>query len=124
MKKIACYLICLIALCLVGCNTPKNDPPLYSGDYWAVGDYERGTTPYLRLNTEKREFTFCEGALVSYAENGTYSLQDGVLVATTQNLTFRFEIKDERTLVLIDEDACAYFEMPVNTQFEYSEELK
>ena len=123
-KRIACFLTALLVLCvLAGCSTNQNDGKLYSGYYLAQGDYARGTTPYVTLDTEKREFSFCEGALVSYAESGTYSVQEGILVATTQSMTFRFDLKDSRTLVLIDEDAGAYFEIPVNAEFVYSEEI-
>ena len=109
MKRIFCYLVCfLILFSIAGCNS--DTCPVRSGNYYAVGDYEEMLTPYLWI--------------VSYAEHGTYEITEGKVIAASQSTTFKFEIKDKNTLVLIDNGDNDYFKIPVNTQFIYSEDLK
>lgn len=46
MKRIICFLICLLMLfSFVGCDSDTT--PVLSGSYDAVGDYEEMLTPYL-----------------------------------------------------------------------------
>ena len=97
---------------------------MLSGNYYAVGDYEEMLTPYLWLDTNENRFSFGAGSIISYAENGTYELVDGKIVATSQSTTFKFEIKDQNILVLIDSGDNDFFKIPINTQFVYSEDLK
>lgn len=125
MKQILCCLIGIFVLTsAVGCTSDSNTPSLLSGNYYAVGDYEEMLTPYLYLDTEKNEFRFGTGLVVSYAEYGTYEVVDGTLIATARSTTFQFEIKDQNTLILIDNGDNEYFKIPVNTEFVFSEELK
>jgi hypothetical protein len=112
-----------VLLSLVGCNSDINTS-LLSGSYYAVGEYEEMLTPYFWLDTSKNEFQFGAGSIISYAEYGTYEIMDGKIIATSQSTTFEFEIRDENTLVLIDNGDNDYFKIPVNTQFVYSEDLK
>ena len=123
MKRIICYLICLLMLfSFVGCDSATT--PVLSGSYYAVGDYEEMLTPYLSLDTDNNEFRFGAGSVVSYHEYVSYKIADGNIIATSQSTTFEFEIKDKNTLVLIDNGDNAYFKIPINTQFVYSEDLK
>ena len=116
MKKyITAFLTIVTILMLVGCNSET--PKLCNGQYNAVGDYEEFMTPYIELDTDKNEFRLCAGAIISYSEHGTYKETKGTLIATTQNTTFTFEIKDEKTLVLIDNGGYENLQIPINTQF-------
>ena len=123
MKRIFCSLVCfLILFSIAGCNSDTT--PVLSGSYDAVGDYEEMLTPYLWIDTDNNEFRFGAGSVVSYQEYGSYKIADGKIIATSQSTTFKFEIKDKNTLVLIDNGDNDYFKIPVNTQFIYSEDLK
>jgi len=123
MKRIICFLICLLMLfSFVGCDSDTT--PVLSGSYYAVGDYEEMLTPYLWIDTDKNEFALGAGSIISYAEHGTYEIADGKVIATSQSTTFEFEIKDNNTLVLIDNGDNEYFKIPINTQFVYSEDLR
>ena len=123
LQRIVCFLICLLMLfSFVGCDSDTT--PVLSGSYYAVGDYEEMLTLYLSLDTDNNEFRFGAGSVVSYVEYGSYKIADGKIIATSQSTTFKFEIKDKNTLVLIDNGDNDYFKIPVNTQFIYSEDLK
>lgn len=123
MKRLFCCLICLIWMVAFGGCHADDAAPLVSGTYYAVGDHEELMRPYLWLDTDNGRFSFGAGAIYSYAENGTYEVVDGMLIATSQSMTFRFEIRDEDTVVLTD-NADDPFKIPVGTPFVYSEELK
>ena len=123
MKRfIALFLITISVFLFVGCRSdaPKPTP----GFYYAVGDYEQFLTPYLLLETDKNQFSFGAGSVVSYAEHGSYKVSDGIITATTQRTTFEFEIKDSKTLVLIDVGDSDSYNIPVGTQFVFSESIK
>ena len=123
MKRMICCLICLLILfSFAGCNSDTSH--VRSGSYYAVGDYEEMLTPYLWIDTDKNEFALGAGSIISYAEHGTYEIADGKVIATSQSTTFEFEIKDNNTLVLIDNGDNEYFKIPINTQFVYSEDLR
>ena len=123
MKRIICFLFCLLMLfSCVGCDSDTT--PVLSGSYYAVGDYEEMLTPYLWIDTDENKFALGAGSIISYAEHGTYEIADGKVIATSQSTTFEFEIKDNNTLVLIDNGDNEYFKIPINTQFVYSEDLR
>ena len=123
MKRIICFLICLLMLfSFVGCDSDTT--PVFFGSYYAVGDYEEMLTPYLSLDTDNNEFRFGAGSVVSYQEYGSYKIADGKIIATSQSTTFEFEIKDKNTLILIHNGDNDFFKIPINTQFVYSEDLK
>ena len=125
MRKILCITICLIVLfTCVGCSSNSDNVTLTSGNYYAVGDYEKMMTPYLWLDTENHTFSMGEGSVISYAENGTYQVEDGKIFATSQSTTFVFEIKDKDTLVLTNNGNNEYFKIPINTEFVFSKDLK
>jgi len=120
MKKLLCLLMTTILLCSFSACASDNSVPLSSGIYLAVGDYEEGLTPYVRLDTDNSEFSFGPGLLVSYAEHGTYEIDEGKVIAASQNTSFQFDVLDKNTLVLID-NGDSYSEIPVNTQFVFCE---
>lgn len=125
MKRMICITICLIILsACVGCSSNGDRVTLTSGNYYADGDYEEMMTPYLWLDTEEHTFSMGAGSVISYAENGTYQVEDGKIVATSQSTTFVFEIKNSKTLILIDNGDNDYFKIPLGTEFVYSTELK
>ena len=122
MKRIICFLICLIVtLSFVSCSS---DTTVISGNYYAVGDYEKLMTPYLRLDTNENKFSLSAGSVISYAESGTYEIIDGKLIATTQSTTFEFEIKNKKSLVLTDNGDYEFFKIPNGTKFVFSKDLK
>lgn len=116
-KFITLILVTLSVILFAGCNSDA--PVLISGNYYAVGDYEEMLTPYLCIDTDKNEFQFGAGMVVSYAEYGTYKVADGVMIATSESTTYRFEIKDAETLVLIDNGDNEYFKTLINTNTQF-----
>ena len=124
MKRVFVFICLVLLVSFSGCNADNNATSLHSGNYYAVGDYEEMLTPYLWLDTDQKNFSFGPGSVVSYAEHGTYEVVDGAIIATSQSTTFQFEIVDKNTLILIDNGDNEYFKIPVNTQFEFSEDLK
>ena len=125
MKRVISFFICLILLIsFFGCNTDNDSTLLHSGHYYAVGDYEEMLTPYVWLDIEQNKFSFGAGSVVSYAENGTYKVVDGIIIAISQSTTFKFDIVDKNTLILIDNGDNEYFKIPINTKFIFSEDLK
>ncbi len=123
MKRIICCLICLLTLLsAVGCSF--GTVPVLSGNYYAVGDYDEMLTPYLCLDVNENTFSLGAGSVVSIELYGSYKITDGKLIATSRDTTFEFEIKDDNTLVLTDNGGIEFFEILVDTEFEYSDELK
>lgn len=124
MKRLLCCVVCIVLIfSFIGCNSDSNNSVL-SGNYYAVGDYEEMLTPYLWLDTNENKFSLGAGSVVSYAENGSYEIVDGKIIATSQSARFEFEIQDKSTLVLTDNADNDYFKIPTNTQFVYSKDLK
>lgn len=107
-------------LSFIGCYTPVR-----SGSYYAVGDYEEGLTPYLRLDTNTTMFEFGAGSFVSFAERGSYVIENDILFATidSDGTTYRFEIKDRNTLVFKGPED-NYMKIPIDTKFVFSKEFK
>ena len=124
MKRFLCCFICIVLMISFGGCNSDNNTSILSGSYYAVGDYEEMLTPYLWLDTNENKFSLGAGSVVSHAERGSYEIADGKMIATSQSTTFVFEIRDEDTLVLIDNGANEYFKIPINTQFVFSKDLK
>ena len=123
MKRILCCLICLVMLFLfVGCNS--NTTPVLSGIYYVKGDFEEGLTPYVSLSLDDNTFSMGAGSLFSFAANGSFTIEEDTLVATTQIATFVFNITDSNTLVLVDNGDNEYFQLAENSKFVYSDDLK
>lgn len=122
MKRIICCLICLLMLfSFVGCNSDTT--PVLSGNYYAVGDYEKGLTPYVSLSLDDNTFSMGAGSLFSFAANGSFVIKEDTLVATTQIATFVFDITDSNTLVLVDNGDNEFFQPAENSEFVYSDDL-
>ncbi len=118
MKRILCLIFCLLVLfSFVGCN-PNNTP--LSGYYITDGG---GASPYLHLNSDTNNFRAGQGMIYSFAIIGTYKIKDGMVIASSEYTTVKFEILDKETLVLIDKGDPDYFDVPVNTIFSYNEKL-
>lgn len=125
VKKIVVLAISILLLTIMfGCVTADEEIVLSSGGYYAVGDYETYMTPYLQLNIEEETFFMGAGAVISYAEHGSFEIKNGRLIATSQSTTFIFEIKDGHTLVLTDNGANEYFQVPKNTVFVFRKDLR
>ena len=82
-----------------------------------VGEFEEFMTPYLSLNFEDHTFYMGAGAVVSYAERGSFVVKDNEITATSQSTVFVFEIKDKNTLILVDNGDNEYFKMPENSEY-------
>lgn len=120
-QYIVLFSICLsIFLVLVGCNTnPSNDVDLLSGTYFKDGAYAEVETPYLHLDFENNSFRFGQSMVMSYAEGGTFKIEAGKLIAESQSATFVFEIKNAKTLVLIDSGDSEIFQESEGSKFIY-----
>lgn len=119
---IGVFIFLLVAI--VGCNANNSTITPTSGTYYVTGDYEEDLTPYLWLDTKDNTFALGSGSVVSYAERGSFEIKDEKLIATSQNTTFVFEIKDKKTLVLIDNGDNEFFKLPNNAEFVYNDKLR
>ena len=125
MKRIIGCLICIVvALSFVGCNSIKTEEDLISGTYYMDGDFEEGLTPYVYLSVENSDFSMGAGSVVSFAANGSFTIEGNTLIADTQIATFVFKIENSKTLVLIDNGDNEYFQLEENSQFVYSDKLQ
>lgn len=125
MKRLTLFISCLLFLfACAGCHSNNYDEVLNSGNYYIVGDYEEHLTPYLWLNTEDNTFYLGPGSIVSYAENGSFDVKDGKVIAISQSTTFVFEIKDSKTLILIDNGDNEFFKLPENAEFVFCEDIR
>ena len=97
-----------------------DEPALRSGVYEAVGDYEEGMTPYIHLDTDSRQFSMGQGFALSYAEQGTYSVENDTLICPSPNAEFRFTVKDADTLELTVNGDTEVFKDLVGLQFVFS----
>ena len=86
---------------------------LKTGNYDSIGmgyievpeEFKGNADPCLYLDTEEMMFIYSFSPSMSYAEYGTYTVQDGTLIASAPiGKTYTFEIKDENTLAIVDND--------------------
>ena len=119
MKKLLLlFLSVIVAVSFVACQNAQSDPcELPSGTYYMVGEFEEMMTPYLALNFEDHTFRMGAGSLVSYQEYGSFIVSDNRITATSQSTVFVFEIKDNNTLILVDNGDNEYFKMPNNSEY-------
>lgn len=121
-KAMALILLVVVLACLVSCkNSVSNPCDLASGTYYASGDYQEFMVPYVQLDFEENSFSMGMGTILSYAEHGTFTIKDNRLTATTQSGNSVFEIKDDRTLVLIEVNITGW-ELPENIEFVYQQD--
>ncbi|MBQ7380017.1 MAG: hypothetical protein IJW70_10130 [Clostridia bacterium] len=118
-KAIPLILLVVVCICLVSCkNSVSNPCDLASGTYYASGDYQEFMVPYLQLDFEDYSFSMGMGAIISYAEHGTFTVKDNRLTTTTPNGKAVFEIQNDSTLILIEENY-SWWEFPENLEFVY-----
>ena len=117
-KTVVAFLFVIVAVSFVACQNAQSDPcELPSGTYYMVGEFEELMTPYLALNFEDHTFRMGAGSLVSYEEHGSFIVSDNRITATSQSTVFVFEIKDNNTLILVDNGDNEYFMMPENAEY-------
>ena len=121
LRYLPCLLTCLLALCsFMGCNSI---PKLSSGNYYAKGAYQSTfNTPYIYLNTEDSTFMVGLGDIYSYADGGSYEIQQGKIIATSPRATYQFEIKNKNTLILLENGYEEYLQISINTEFIFNDE--
>ena len=125
MKRLIFLLLCAaMFLTCAGCAVQETGEEVKDGCYYLVGDLEEPIKPNLWLYTDNRTFYMSAGPLFSYAEKGEYTIEGSKLIATSQTTVFVFEIKDENTLILVDNGDNDYFKLPVNGEFRYSEDAE
>lgn len=125
MKRFFILTFCLLfLLAFVGCNSSKSEEKLISGTYYMQGDFDEGLTPYVSLSLEDGGFAMGAGSTVSFQAQGSFSIEGNSLVATTQISTFVFEIKDSKTLILIDNGDNEFFQLKENTEFIHSDTMR
>ena len=117
-KAITLILLVIVCICLVSCKNSVSKCELASGTYYASGNYEEFLVPYVQLDFEDYSFSMGMGAIISYEEHGTFTVADNRLTATTQLGKAVFEIKNDSTLVLIEQNIPAW-ELPENLEFVY-----
>ncbi len=117
-KAVAFFLAMMIVIGLTACQNSRSDSyDLSSGTYYRVGEFKEGLTPYLSLNFEKNTFSMGAGGMLSYAEIGSFVVEDNKLTATSQSTVFVFEITDKNTLILVDNGDNEYFKMPEKAEY-------
>ncbi len=125
MKRFLTGIFCLAALLLLAACQQNDDTNLISGTYYAVndttvsfvGDFD--PTPYLWFDTAEKKFAYGLDKEASYAETGSYTVKDGVIIATSNDNEYHIEIVDDKTLAMLgSEDA----EHPTRTEFVLYEE--
>lgn len=113
MKKISLLLavVICVATFFCGCGMNNDEVVLKTGNYDSIGmghvegPEEFIADPGLYLDTEEMTFIYSFSPSMSYAEYGTYTVQDGTLIASAPiGKTYIFEIKDENTLAIVDND--------------------
>lgn len=120
MKRLFVSIFCLAALFLLTACRQSDNTSLISGTYYAVndttvsfaGDFD--PTPYLWFDTAEKKFAYGLDKEVSYAETGSYTVKDGVIIATSNDKEYHIEIVDDKTLAMLGgEDS----EHPTRTEF-------
>ena len=122
MKRFILPLIILfLFFSFTGCQVNHNNVELNEGTYMMTGEYEDGLRPYVGLSMEDNTFGMGAGTLVSFQIQGSFEINESKLVATSQNGTFIFKIKDSNTLILIDTENNEYLPLPENSVFVLTE---
>lgn len=107
MKRLLASFFCLTALLLLSACQQNDDTNLISGTYYAVNDTtvssvgDFAPTPYLWFDTAEKKFAYGLDKEVSYAETGSYTVKDGVVIATSNDKEYRIEILDDKTLAML-----------------------
>ena len=124
-QKLICILLCLctITFTLCACHNEPDEDILKTGHYFITSDedFEFGKTPFIHVNTDENTISISQGLLYSYIEFGDFEIDKNTLIATTQNTTFTFTIKDSNTLILVENHE--FFGLPENATFINSEDI-
>ncbi|MBQ9106621.1 MAG: hypothetical protein IJY56_01875 [Clostridia bacterium] len=123
MKKLALCLVCLIILCATACKADNSHPDLRSGTYYMSGYFESGSRPYITLSLEDDTFRMGEGQILSFSEFGSFEIAENNLIVKARFTTFTFEIKDSKTLILIDNGNGETFDFAENSEFIFSNDI-
>ena len=124
MKKVLCTILSLLMIFSLSACKNDGNITLCSGNYYAVGDYEEGLTPYFSFNIKDNTFYVTGGSVVSLRLSGNFKIIDNKLIAELEGERFAFEIKNSKTIVLIGNTNWANINLPKNTKFVYSTKLK
>ncbi len=120
-RTLTIFLSVIIIIGLTACQNTESDLcALPSGTYYMMGEFEELMTPYLILNFEDHTFRMGAGGLVSYQECGSFVVSDNRITATSQSTVFVFEIKNNNTLILVDNGDNEFFKMPENSEYIFS----
>ena len=101
---------------------PGKPVELKSGSYFLESDEETIMVPYLYLDLEKNIAHLSGGIAMSYAENGTVTVDGTSLLVETQPTTYVFRVQDEDTLILTDCTGENPFQLPIGGELVYNEE--
>lgn len=99
MKSNKIKLVLILAFCLfiMGCTSRKNPDELKVGMYVEENDGKSWV-----ILKENNKFVFSRNIATSYDPSGTYSIKDGELILTTNNVTqeiYKFKI-DSNSIIL------------------------
>lgn len=124
MKRLLSLILCFILLIsFSGCNSNKE--LLKTGIFYTDGEFLVSDImefePYIIINEDKT-FSLGMDTMLSFAEYGTYEIQDNKLIATSHSGFYEFEIKDNETLILVAISSDV-LQIPLNKQFVYKEKL-
>ncbi len=99
MKKVG-FIFCFILLfILAGCvSNPKT---LEQGTYYCTNVPDK-STQYIHINLTDSTFYIGGDTFSSYREQGTIKVENGKLFASSEASTYVFEIKNNKTLILIE----------------------
>ncbi len=102
MKKTICAcLLLLFVLTGCGAQTPEPKTGAYFLETADLSSVEN-MSPFLAVDTEQKTFIFLYDMALTTLPFGSYTVEDGVLIATTDTQqTYRFQIQDENTLVFL-----------------------
>ena len=118
MKRTVALFLSIIIIGLTACQNTESESCAHpSGTYYMVGEFEELMAPYLALDFEDHTFRMGAGSLFSYQEYGSFIVSDNQITATSQSTVFVFEIKDNNTLILVDNGDNEYFMMPENAEY-------
>lgn len=122
MKKLTGIFLCFIILVFsVGCS--NNTTTVKDGYYFAEGNYDKGLTPFIRFNIEHQTFSTSSGLYYDYIIWGNYEIKENILIANVEDNrhpNFKFEIKNQNTIVLIDNEDGRMYEDLINQEFKFS----
>ena len=101
---------------------PGKPVELKSGSYFLESDEDSIMVPYLYLDLENNTAHLSGGIAMSYAENGTVTVDGTRFLVETQPTTYVFRVQNADTLVLTDCTGKNPFQLPIGGELVYNEE--